>query len=86
VREYAEKHFDIVGVNIGQMDANLDIAQCLGVNLKKGVPAVGFFHPDGKPVGFANQVELEPARDYSAQQVLISLRQAVEQHAIEKPR
>jgi hypothetical protein len=36
VREYAEKHFEIVGVNIGQMDANLDIAQRLGVNLKKG--------------------------------------------------
>ena len=86
VREYAEKHFEIVGVNIGQMDANLDIAQRLGVNLKKGVPAAGFFYPDGKPVGFANQGELEPARGYSAQQVLTFLRQVVEKHTIEKPR
>jgi hypothetical protein len=56
------------------------------VSLKKGVPAAAFFAPDGKPVGITNQGELEPARQYNAQQVLTFLRRVAEQHLIEKPR
>ncbi|MGP8243510.1 MAG: thioredoxin family protein [Bryobacteraceae bacterium] len=86
VREYVEAHFEIVNVNIGDMNANLGIAKELGVNLHKGVPAAAFFAPDGKPVGFTNQGELEPARQYNAPQVLAFLRRVAEQHLIEKPR
>jgi hypothetical protein len=68
------------------MNANLGIAKDLGVSLKKGVPAAAFFAPDGKPVGITNQGELEPARQYSAQQVLTFLRRVAERHVIEKPR
>jgi len=86
VREYVAEHFEIVNVNIGEMNANLAIAKDLGVSLKKGVPAAAFFAPDGKPVGITNQVELEPARQYDARQVLTFLRRVAEQHLIEKPR
>jgi protein disulfide-isomerase len=86
VREYVERHFEIVNVNIGEMDANLGIAKDLGVSIKKGVPAAAFFAPDGKPVGITNQGELEPARQYDARQVLTFLRRVAEQHLIEKPR
>ena len=86
VRAYVEGHFEIVNVNIGEMNANLGIAKDLGVSLKKGVPAAAFFAPDGKPVGITNQGELEPARQYNAQQVLTFLRRVAEQHVIEKPR
>ena len=86
IREYVEKHFEVVDVNIGQMDANLDLASKLGVTLKKGVPTAGFFAPDGKPVGMTNQGELEPARQYTGPQVLAFLRRVAEQHKIEKPR
>jgi len=86
VREYVEEHFEIVNVNIGEMNANLGIAKDLGVSLKKGVPAAAFFAPDGKPVGITNQGELEPARQYNARQVLTFLRRVAEQHLIEKPR
>ena len=86
VREYVEKHFEIVNVNIEEMNANLGIAKDLGVSLKKGVPAAAFFAPDGKPVGITNQGELEPARQYDARQVLSFLRRVAEQHLIEKPR
>jgi thiol-disulfide isomerase/thioredoxin len=86
VREYVESHFEVVGINIGELDANLDIAQALGVTLKKGVPAAAFFDSRGKPVGFTNQGELEPARQYSAQQVLTFLRQVAEKGLIEKPK
>ncbi|MGA3098205.1 MAG: thioredoxin family protein [Bryobacteraceae bacterium] len=86
VREYVAARFEVVNVNIGEMDANLGIAKELGVSLQKGVPAAAFFAPDGKPVGFTNHGELEPARQYSAQQVLTFLRRVAEQRRIEKPR
>ena len=86
VREYVEKRFEIVNVNIGEMNANLEIAKGLGVSLGKGVPAAAFFAPGGKPVGITNQGELEPARGYSARQVLAFLRRVAERHVIQKPR
>ena len=85
VREYVEAHFEIVNVNIGEMNVNLGIAKELGVSLKNGVPAAAFFDPDGKPVGMTNQGELEPARQYDARQVLTFLRLVAEEHKIEKP-
>jgi len=86
VREYVEQHFEIVNVNIGEMNANLQIAKDLGVSLKSGVPAAAFFDPHGKPVGIANHGELEPARQYNVGQVLTFLRRLAEQHLIEKPK
>lgn len=86
VREYVAQHFVIVGINIGQMDANLNVADQLGVTLKRGVPAAAIFDSRGKPVGFTNQGELEPARQYSAQQVLTFLRNVAEKRLIEKPK
>ena len=78
--------FEVVGINIGEKDANLDIAKRLGVTLDKGVPAAAFIGPDGKPIGNANQGELEAARGYSPQQVLTFLRNVAEQRLIEKPK
>jgi thioredoxin 1 len=85
VREYVEQRFEIVNINIGEMNANLQIAKDLGVSLKKGVPAAAFFTADGKPAGITNEGELEPARQYNAQQVLSFLRRVAEQHRVEKP-
>jgi thioredoxin 1 len=85
-REYVEKHFEVVSINIGEMNANLQIAKDLGVTLSKGVPAAGFFDADGKRVGLTNNGELEPARQYDAQQVLRFLRKVAEEHVVEKPK
>ena len=86
VREYVARHFVVVGINVGEMDANLKLAEDLGVTLKRGVPAAAIFDSCGKPVGFTNQGELEPARQYSAQQVLTFLRNVAEKGLIQKPR
>jgi thiol-disulfide isomerase/thioredoxin len=86
VREYVEKHFEVVGINIGEVNTNLDIAKELGVTLTKGVPAAGFYAPDGKPLGLTNNGELEPARQYDAQQVLTFLRKVAEEHVVQKPK
>ena len=85
VKEYVAKHFEFVSINIGQMDANQQIAKDLGVDLKQGVPAAGFFGPDGKPVGVTHG-ELEPSRRYDANQVLTFVRKVAEEHVIEKPK
>jgi thioredoxin 1 len=86
VREYVEKHFVVVGINVGELDANLDIAKDLGVNLKKGVPAAGFFGPDLKPIGYANNGELSTARHYDANQILTFLRKLAEERVVERPK
>ena len=86
IREYVAASFEVLNVNIGEMDANLGIAKSLGVSLKKGVPAAAFFTPDGKPAGVTNHGELSPAREYNAQQVLAFLRRVAERRVIQKPR
>ncbi len=87
VREYAEKHFEIVGINIGgeEKDANHDIVEKLGGTLSKGVPTAVFIGSDGKSLGATNRGEIESARNYDAQQVLAFLRNVAERRAIEKP-
>ena len=86
VREYAQPRFEVVGINIGENDANLDIVKALGGTLKKGVPSAAFFDSTGKPLGSTDNGELEPARGYSAQQVLEFLRNVVEKKLIQKPK
>ena len=85
VREYVAKHFEVVSINIGQMDANMQIAKELGVDLSQGVPAAGFFGPDGKPVAVTHG-ELEPSRRYDARQVLEFVRRVAEEHVVQKPK
>jgi thioredoxin 1 len=86
VKEYATKYFEVVGINIGENDANLDIVKSLGGTLKKGVPSAAFFDSNGKSLGSTDNGELEPARGYSAQQVLDFLRNVAEKKLIQKPK
>lgn len=60
-----EKNFVKVNVNVGHMDANLDIAHKYGVPLK-GVPALAVLEPNGKVVyaqnkEFSNMRHMESA-------------------------
>ena len=47
-RGILEANFVLVHVNIGMMDANLDLAQQYGVPLNKGVPALAVLSETGK--------------------------------------
>ena len=49
-----EANFVVVHVNVGHIDANLDIAENYGVPLKKGVPALAVLSERGKLL-FAQQ-------------------------------
>ena len=46
-RPILESNFVLVHVNIGKLDANLDIAQQYGVPLSKGVPALAVLNDKG---------------------------------------
>jgi thiol:disulfide interchange protein len=52
--ELLEKHFVLVDVNIGRMDANLDIAHKYGVPVQ-GVPALAVLSPTGKVIYSQNK-------------------------------
>ena len=57
-----QKSFKVVKVNVGKFDRNTDIADALGVPLKKGIPAVAILSPDGKPIYVTRGGELADAR------------------------
>jgi thiol:disulfide interchange protein len=47
-QDLLEKHFVLVHVWIGQMDAHIDVAAKYGVPVNKGVPALAVLAPTGK--------------------------------------
>ena len=53
------KNFVLVDVNIGEYDANLDLAKKYGVPLKKGVPALAVLSDQGRLLYTQKQGEFE---------------------------
>jgi thioredoxin 1 len=85
--EYVEKHFEIVSVDVGDDGKkNADVAQSLGVNMDKGIPAAAFLASDGAPIGQTNNGELEPSRNYQPKQILRFLQEIVDRHKITTPK
>jgi len=52
-------NFHVVHVNVGDYDANLDLADKYQIPLKKGVPSLAILDPDGKLVVSQKQGEFE---------------------------
>lgn len=84
-RDYFQKHFVVLKVDVGQFDKNLDIAKSLGVTLDKGIPTAVFFAPDGNKVGATNNGELEPSRKYGTKQIYAFLKDIAERRLITRP-
>ena len=82
---YAREHFQFVDVSIGNHDRNLDLAEELGVTLKKGIPAAVILQPDGTVIGRTMNGELEASRKYSPSQILGFMQDVVEKHSIAFP-
>jgi thiol:disulfide interchange protein len=45
-----ERSFDVLHVDVGEFNRNLDVARSLGININDGIPAAVFFPPTGSPV------------------------------------
>ncbi len=57
-----ESNFVLVHVNVGQYDANLDLAKKYGIPLEKGVPAVAVLSATGKLLYSQKSGEFESMR------------------------
>jgi thiol:disulfide interchange protein len=64
-----EKHFVLVHVWIGQMDANLDVPAKYGVPINKGVPALAVLAPNGSLLFAQKTGEFESMRRMQATSV-----------------
>jgi len=57
-----EAKFEVVKVDVGRFDRNVDLAQRYGVPLKKGIPTVAVLAADGSPSFVTTGGELANAR------------------------
>jgi thiol:disulfide interchange protein len=64
-----ESNFVLVHVNIGHMDANLEIAEKYGVPLSKGVPALAVLDEQGKLLYSQRSGEFEAMRRMESSEV-----------------
>ncbi len=55
------RDFQIVKVNVGHWDTNLDVAKSYGVPLEKGIPAVAILSPKNKVLYVTKEGELANA-------------------------
>ena len=56
------KHFKVVKVDVGRFNRNTELAESLGVPLKKGIPTVAVLSPKGKTLYVTKAGELADAR------------------------
>jgi thioredoxin-related protein len=85
VAAYTSDVFQFVNVDVGKFNQNKELANELGVSLKKGIPVAIFFDVDGQVIGTTNQGQLEPARHYSSMQILKFVRDVAERSRILAP-
>jgi thioredoxin-like negative regulator of GroEL len=48
-RGYMQTHVDLVQVDVGRFDQNLDIARSMGIDLNQGIPATVFLSATNVP-------------------------------------
>jgi len=85
VVEYTLDLFRFVNVDVGKFNQNRDVAEALGVDLRRGIPVAIFYDPQGQVIGTTNEGQLEPARHYSSKQILLFVRDIVERSRIIAP-
>lgn len=64
------KRFVVVKVNVGRFDRNVDVANQMGVTLKKGIPTVAVLSPEGQVLGVTLGGELADARNMGEDAVM----------------
>jgi thiol:disulfide interchange protein len=70
-----EANFVVVHVNVGKIDANLDLAKQYGIPLEKGVPALAVLSENGKLLYSQKSGEFEAMRRMQSSAVTDFLKQ-----------
>jgi thioredoxin 1 len=63
VAPIVEPAFEVVHVDVGRRDRNLDLMAEYGMDVWKGIPALAVIEPDGTLVGAQREGEFRTARD-----------------------
>jgi len=84
-RDYAQKKFEMVNVDVGEFDKNADVARELGVRAVNGIPLAVFFTSDGRPMCDTTGGELEPARHYTSREILDFLKEVADHRRVVSP-
>jgi thiol:disulfide interchange protein len=69
------KSFEVVHIDIGNLDKNLDVAKKYDVPLDRGVPAIAVLDSDGKLLFSQKRGEFEAARSLGPEDILAFLNQ-----------
>jgi thioredoxin 1 len=83
-RAYAEKHFEIVEIDVGDAKKSAAVQRDLGISVNV-IPLALFYSPTGELVGDTFAGELKPSRHYSSRDIRDFLREVVDYHRIVSP-
>ena len=83
-RAYAEKHFEIVEIDVGDAKKNAAVQRDLGISVNV-IPLAVFYSPTGELVGDTYAGELKPSRHFSSRDIRDFLREVVDYHRIVSP-
>jgi thioredoxin 1 len=82
-REYAQRNFEIVNIDVGDSAKNARVERNLGM-IVNSIPLAVFYSSDGKPICDTGR-ELEPSRHYTSREILAFLREVVDHHRVVSP-
>jgi thiol:disulfide interchange protein len=83
-RAYADKHFEIVAVDVGDAAKSAEVKRDLGIDVKV-IPTAVFYAPDGALIGDTSSGELKPSRHFTSREIRDFLREVVDYHRIVSP-
>ena len=83
-RAYAEKHFEIVEIDVGDSKKSAAVQRDLGFAVNT-IPLALFYASTGEVVGDTFGGELKPSRHFSSRDIRDFLREVVDHHRIVSP-
>lgn len=83
-RDYVEKHFELVSIDVGDAEKSAAVKRDLGIDVNV-IPLAVFYSPDGEHLGDTLRGELKPSRHFSSRQIRDFLREVVDYHRIVSP-
>jgi thioredoxin 1 len=83
-RAYAEKHFEIVEIDVGDSKKSAAVQRDLGISVNT-IPLAVFYSPTGELIGDTFAGELKPSRHFSSREIRDFLREVVDYHRIVSP-
>jgi thiol-disulfide isomerase/thioredoxin len=83
-RAYAEKHFEIVEIDVGDAKKSAAVQRDLGMSVN-AIPLAMFYSPTGELIGDTFAGELKPSRHFSSRDIRDFLREVVDYHRIVSP-